>query len=152
MSKPVLTRFLARAKKAVGLTGEVTVLLCGDDRIRDLNRTFRRKNKPTDVLSFPVGENAEGAAGDLAISVETAALQACEHGHPLVDELRILLLHGVLHLAGFDHEVDAGEMRAREGELRAELRLPTGLIERTLAPQPLRTRVAPKKAAPRRAR
>ena len=135
-----------------GLTGEVTVLLCGDDRIRELNRTFRRKNKPTDVLSFPAGENAEGAAGDLAISVETAALQAAEHGHSLIDELRILLLHGVLHLAGFDHEADAGEMRAREAELQAKLRLPVGLIERTLAPRPARTLGAAKKVVAGRTR
>lgn len=152
VSKPVLARFLTRAKTVAGVAGEVTVLLCGDDRIRELNRTFRRKNKATDVLSFPAGDNAEGVVGDLAISVETAALQAAEHGHTLADELRILTLHGVLHLAGYDHEVDAGEMRAREAELRAKLRLPSGLIERTLTPPSTRERSAATKLAAGRVR
>ena len=141
LRKPDLRRFLLRAQKAVGLDGEVTVLLCGDTRIRELNRDFRGKNKATDVLSFPAGENAEGAAGDLAISLQTAAKQAARHGHSLAEETRVLLLHGVLHLAGLDHETDAGEMRAREAELRTTLKLPNGLIERTLAPRRRRAAV-----------
>ena len=149
LRKPELSRFLLRVKKAVALPGEVTVLLCGDVRIRALNRNFRGKNKATDVLSFPAGNNAEGAAGDLAISVETAAKQAVQHAHPLADELRVLLLHGVLHLAGFDHEADTGEMRVREAELRTLLKLPGGLIERTLAtPRRRTTRAAAAKAKP----
>lgn len=132
LGKPELSRFLLRAKKAAGLAGEVTVLLCDNTRIRQLNRDFRGKNKATDVLSFPAGENAEHAAGDLAISVETAAKQAAQHGHDLSTELRVLMLHGVLHLAGFDHEADSGEMHQREAELRAKFKLPGGLIERTL--------------------
>lgn len=130
--RPDLGRFLLRAQKAIGLLGEVTVLLCGDGRIRELNKAFRGKNKATDVLSFPPGEHAGETAGDLAISVETAARQAAEHGHTLQEELRVLILHGTLHLAGFDHEADAGEMRTRETELRAQLKLPVGLIERTV--------------------
>jgi probable rRNA maturation factor len=132
LRKPDLSRFLKRAQKAVGLDGEVTVLLADDARLKELNRTFRHKNKATDVLSFPAGDNAEGIAGDLAVSVETASRQAAEHGHSLEEELRILILHGVLHLSGHDHEKDNGEMRARESELRAALQLPAGLIERTL--------------------
>ncbi|MGI4854876.1 MAG: rRNA maturation RNase YbeY [Janthinobacterium lividum] len=138
LRKPELARFLVRAKKAVGVLGEVTVLLCDDTRIKGLNKDFRGKNKATDVLSFPMGENPEGALGDLAVSVDTAARQAAEHGHGLDEELRILLLHGLLHLAGLDHEADAGEMRERETELRAKLKLPAGLIERTL---PVRKRL-----------
>ena len=130
LRKLELARFLGRARRAVALSGEVTVLLAGDTRLRELNRQFRRKNKSTDVLSFVSGEHGGGAAGDLAISVETAARQAEEHGHTLAEELRILMLHGVLHLAGYDHEQDAGEMRALEVELRAKLHLPAGLIER----------------------
>jgi probable rRNA maturation factor len=126
-----LSRFVNRARKAAALDGDVTVLLADDGRLKELNRTYRRKNKPTDVLSFPAGENGEGVAGDLAISVETAARQAAEHGHALDDELRILVLHGVLHLAGYDHEADTGEMRTLESALRAKLKLPVGLIERT---------------------
>lgn len=132
LRKPELARFALRARKAAGVTGEVTILLCDDVRMRSLNRSFRGKNKATDVLSFPAGENAEGAAGDLAISVDTAARQAADHGHTLQEEIRILLLHGMLHLAGLDHETDSGEMRQREAELRAKLKLPAGLIERTL--------------------
>ena len=131
-TKQQLTRFLTRARNAVGLSGEVTVLLADDARLKALNRSFRGKNKATDVLSFPAAPNGEGVSGDIAISIETAGRQAAEHGHTLPDELRILLLHGVLHLAGFDHETDQGEMRAREQELRAKLRLPSGLIERAM--------------------
>ena len=132
LRKPELARFLLRAKKAAGVCGEVTVLLCDDVRIKGLNKDFRGKNKPTDVLSFPAGENPEGVVGDLAVSIDTAARQAAEHGHTLHDELLILVLHGVLHLAGLDHEADSGEMRRRETELRVKLKLSAGLIERTV--------------------
>lgn len=131
-TKQELGRFLTRVRKAVGVDGSATVLLADDARLKELNRSFRGKNKPTDVLSFPAPTNGEGTIGDIAISVETAARQAGEHGHTLGEELRILLLHGVLHLAGFDHETDRGEMRAREGELRRKLGLPGGLIERAM--------------------
>ena len=109
------------------------MLLTSDSELRRLNRTFRKKNKATDVLSFPAPLEAEGMAGDLAISLDTAARQAAEQGHTLREEVRILLLHGLLHLAGEDHEIDSGEMAAREHELRGQLRLRSGLIERTKA-------------------
>jgi probable rRNA maturation factor len=135
-SKPALTRFLHRAQDAVGLRGEVDVLLTSDEEIRRLNRTFRKKNKPTDVLSFPAPEELAGEhAGDLAISLDTAARQAESYGHTLNDEIKILLLHGLLHLAGMDHEIDSGEMAAREAELRTELKLPVSLIERASTPR-----------------
>ncbi|RZU42616.1 rRNA maturation RNase YbeY [Edaphobacter modestus] len=131
LAKSGLTRFLRRAREAVGLKGEVDVLLTSDQELRRLNRTFRGKNKPTDVLSFPAPEEiADEHAGDLAISLDTAAQQAENFGHSLGQEVRILLLHGLLHLAGMDHEVDSGEMAAREAELRRELKLPVTLIER----------------------
>jgi probable rRNA maturation factor len=130
LSKSGLTRFLNRAREAVGLHGEVDVLLADDATLRSLNKTFRQKNKATDVLSFPAAENPYGHAGDLAISLDTAARQAAAFGHTLRDEVRILLLHGLLHLSGMDHETDKGEMAAREAELRRELRLPVTLIER----------------------
>jgi probable rRNA maturation factor len=132
LSTPTLTRFLNRARLAVGVKGAVDVLLADDPTLRHLNRTFRGKNKPTDVLSFPAPSAfAAKHAGDLAISLQTAARQAATHGHPLTDEIKILLLHGLLHLSGEDHESDNGEMAAREATLRRELRLPTTLIERT---------------------
>jgi probable rRNA maturation factor len=129
-TKRTLTRYLREAKAAVGLKGEVSVLLTTDTGIRGLNRRFRKKNKATDVLSFPVEDGSSGLAGDLAISVETAARQAQEQGHGLSVELRVLMLHGLLHLAGYDHESDDGEMARKERRLRAKLRLPQGLIER----------------------
>jgi probable rRNA maturation factor len=130
ISKAGLSRFLNRARNAIGLEGEVDVLLTSDVEIKRLNKAFRGKNKATDVLSFPAPEEFDGVAGDLAVSLDTAAKQATEHGHQLRDEVRILLLHGLLHLAGEDHETDSGEMAAREAELRSELGLPVGLIER----------------------
>ncbi len=130
LSRAGLSRFVNRACAAVALDGSVEVLLTSDDEMRRLNRTFRKKNKATDVLSFPAPPEAEGMAGDLAISLDTAARQAEEQGHTLREEVRILLLHGLLHLAGEDHETDAGEMAAREIELRAQLKLRSGLIER----------------------
>ena len=119
-----------RARAAVGIEGEVHVLLADDKTLRRLNRQFRGKDRATDVLSFPAVESGAGVAGDLAISLETAARQAKQYGHSLRDEVRVLLLHGVLHLAGFDHERDRGEMAAREAALRRELGLAVGLIGR----------------------
>jgi probable rRNA maturation factor len=138
LSASGLGRFLRAAQQAVGLEGEVHVLLADDATLRRLNRTFRGKDKATDVLSFPAGPTTvffgepEGPelAGDLAISLEAAARQATRYGHSLRDEVRVLLLHGVLHLAGFDHEADSGEMAGREAELRKRLGLPAGLIAR----------------------
>jgi probable rRNA maturation factor len=131
LSRAGLSGFLRRAQAAVGLRGEVEVLLAGDRTLRRLNREFRGKNKATDVLSFPAMAEMTGVfAGDLAVSLETAQRQAAEHGHSLRDEVRVLLLHGLLHLSGMDHEVDDGEMAEREGLLRKELRLPSGLIAR----------------------
>ncbi|MEI9977954.1 MAG: rRNA maturation RNase YbeY [Edaphobacter sp.] len=132
LSTPALTAFLRRARLATGLRGQVDVLLTTDATLRRLNRDFRGKNKATDVLSFPAPPAfADQHAGDLAISLETAARQAALYRHPLAAEVKILLLHGLLHLTGLDHEADQGEMAARETLLRAELRLPTSLIERT---------------------
>jgi len=132
LSTPTLTRFLNRARAAVGVRGAVDILLANDPTLRHLNKTFRGKNKPTDVLSFPAPSAfAAKHAGDLAISLETAARQAAAHGHALADEIRILILHGLLHLSGEDHETDNGEMAAREEILRRELRLPVALIERS---------------------
>ncbi|MGA3081509.1 MAG: rRNA maturation RNase YbeY [Terracidiphilus sp.] len=131
-----LARFLAEAQVAVRLKGEVTVLLTTDAAIRKLNRQFRGKNKATDVLSFPTeGIGAEEMAGDLAISVATALRQAVEQGHSLSTEIKVLILHGLLHLAGYDHEADEGKMARRERLIRAKLGLPQGLIERAEAPE-----------------
>jgi|GEM_PF-5281663 len=121
------------------LKGQVTVLLTTDAAIRGLNRRFRGKNETTDVLSFPAegpipGSSAEEIAGDLAISVTTALAQAAGQGHSLSMEIKVLILHGLLHLSGCDHEADSGQMARRERLLRARLGLPQGLIERAAAP------------------
>jgi probable rRNA maturation factor len=132
-----LARFLTRAQTSVRLRGQVTVLLTSDAAMRDLNARFRGKNQPTDVLSFRSEHfvrGTENVAGDVAISVETAQRQSAEQGHPLATEIKVLMLHGLLHLAGHDHETDAGEMRRRERSLRERLGLPVGLIERTASP------------------
>jgi probable rRNA maturation factor len=132
-----LAAFVSEAAIAAGLDGDVSVLLTGDEHIRRLNREFRRKNRPTDVLSFPAPESLNGhrpLAGDIAISVETAARQAGEFEHPLATELQILALHGLLHLGGYDHETDTGRMARREAALRRRFRLTEGLIERSTKP------------------
>jgi probable rRNA maturation factor len=123
-----LALFAAKARRAVGLRGEVTIRITSSGEMQELNRRFRKKNKPTDVLSFPPG--LPNLAGDIAISAEIAAASAAELGHSTETELKILILHGLLHLAGYDHEGDNGEMQAREASLRRKLGLPVGLIER----------------------
>jgi probable rRNA maturation factor len=134
-SARTLARFLALAQAAVRLRDQVTVLLTTDSAIRRLNRQFRGKNKATDVLSFPTertfpGLASEQIAGDLAISVPTALRQAIQQGHSLSTEIKVLILHGLLHIAGYDHEADSGRMARRERLLRTRLGLPQGLIER----------------------
>lgn len=141
-TKRGLEAFLADSVRAAGLDGSVSVLLTGDAEIQRLNREFRGKNKATDVLSFPAGDGFRRArvAGDLAISVETAAREAAQRGHALELELRVLLLHGVLHLAGFDHETDSGEMARKENLLRKKLGLAQSLIARANVGTPKRGR------------
>jgi probable rRNA maturation factor len=142
-----LVLFASKARRAVGLRGEVNVRVTSSREMRELNRRFRKKSTPTDVLSFPA--DLPELAGDIAISGEIAAANAVELGHSIETELKILILHGLLHLAGFDHEADEGEMRARENKLRLQLKLPVGLIERT-QPLPLPRRKAGKPAVARR--
>lgn len=138
---PTLARFLREAQSQVKLRGQVTVLLSTDKVIQRLNRQFRGKNQATDVLSFPADTpGPDKIAGDLAISIPTARRQAEERGHSLAIEIKVLMLHGLLHLAGYDHETDAGQMARREQTLRARLRLPHGLIERTVGSQVSKTR------------
>jgi probable rRNA maturation factor len=136
MSARALETMAARARKAAGVKGEVHILVTGDEELRRLNRRFRHKNRPTDVLSFPGDGN--GLGGDIAISADMAAANARGLGHTLLHELNILIVHGMLHLAGYDHERDRGEMAHKEQELRRELGLPAGLIERTRRPGPRR--------------
>jgi probable rRNA maturation factor len=134
VSVAALTRFVQRTQRRVGLRGSVDVLLAGNHDLRALNRRFRGKNQPTDVLSFPAGEGPRnGFAGDIAISVDIAKQNAKRLGHTPVEEIKILCLHGLLHLAGFDHECDQGRMARKELSLRRRLGLASGLTERVAA-------------------
>ena len=131
LNEAALAKFVTRARKVAGLRGVVSVLVTSSRELKGLNRRFRGKNEPTDVLSFPAMPGLmQGFAGDVAISAEIAARNARRLGHTPAEEVRILTLHAVLHLAGYDHELDHGEMRRKEARLRKSLGLPAGLIER----------------------
>ena len=122
-----LARWLASAAPARA-RGMVTVAVVPDSRVRLLNRQFRRTDRATDVLSFPSGE--PGDLGDIVIAAGVARRQAGDAGHSLQTELRVLALHGLLHLLGYDHERDDGRMARREARLRRRGGLSEGLIER----------------------
>jgi probable rRNA maturation factor len=139
LTELTLNRFVARARRAAGLKGAVNVLITTSAGMKSLNRRFRGNDKPTDVLAFPAEPDAKKQfAGEIAISAEIAAQNARALGHSSAEEVKILVLHGVLHLRGYDHECDNGQMARREKQLRAKLRLPLGLIERSAAPRPER--------------
>jgi probable rRNA maturation factor len=130
--------------------GQVSVAIVSDRTMKALNKRFRRVNKATDVLSFPSrqpsGKRAKGKwqealspvplalspdLGEIVIARGVAARQARALGHSLRTELRVLALHGLLHLLGYDHEVDNGQMALAEGRLRRRAGLPDGLIARS---------------------
>jgi probable rRNA maturation factor len=133
LSHDMLEGFIRRVRRAVKLKGSVNILVTTSAEVRSLNRRFLGKNKATDVLSFPAAASGAGKrtlAGDIAISADVAAQNARSLGHSVTEEVKILALHGVLHLAGFDHERDSGKMARKEVILRRRFKLPTGLIER----------------------
>jgi probable rRNA maturation factor len=115
-----LRRVLRGAGRNLGVGGEVSLVLAGDRLLQRLNRDFRGKDRPTDVLSFPGGGGEEGL-GDVVISVPTAARNARRLGHSVPRELDILALHGFLHVLGHDHETDDGTMDRLEQRLRGRL-------------------------------
>jgi probable rRNA maturation factor len=118
---------VAAARAARGGDRDVSVFFCGDRRMAGLNRRWRRKGRSTDVLSFPVGESGAGFLGDIVISVPYAIRQARRRGDSPSREMERLLVHGYLHLLGYDHETDDGEMDALEARVRARL----GIAERS---------------------
>ena len=119
--------FGEKALKSAGKPGhDATIAFVSDRQIKILNTRFRGVSKPTDVLSFPAGdeefkESTQPRLGDIAISVECAERQALENGLKFDDEIAQLILHGLLHLCGYDHETDNGEMNRLELRLRSQL-------------------------------
>jgi probable rRNA maturation factor len=135
---PPLEKFLSRVRGGLGLENtDVTICLVSDAEIARMNEAYRKKKGPTDVLSFPAvakrkpvalrgvvrGPKLEAYLGDIAISPATAKRYARKNGRRLPGELRILILHGVLHLLGYDHETDQGEMNRIENRLRKRFEL-----------------------------
>ena len=112
-------RLIVRAARAMrDRHREVSIFFCGDRRMAALNRRWRHKDRSTDVLSFPAGDDDCGFLGDIVISVPFATRQALSRGEAPAKEIDRLLLHGYLHLLGYDHEVDKGEMERLEARLR----------------------------------
>ena len=111
---------------------DIELILCDNDFIQNLNDIHRRKNDPTDVLSFPMrGAREHEPAGSIVISMDKVKEEAARFEHSEKDELALLFIHGVLHLLGYDHEKDNGEMRALEEKLILHFNLPKSLIVRT---------------------
>lgn len=124
-----LQRFARRAQTLARVKGEVAILITSRREVQALNRRFRSKDTPTDVLSFP-----GVTGGDIAICAEIARQNARRLGHSVADEIKVLVLHGMLHLAGYDHETDSGQMESAEARLRLRLKLPASLIQRSRTP------------------
>jgi probable rRNA maturation factor len=141
---PWLARIAPRSARGV-----VSIAILPDNKVRALNRKYRRTDKPTDVLSFPETESGGSFTtgrkgfptpflGEIAISRGIAQKQAKLLGHSLGTEFRVLALHGLLHLLGYDHESDTGRMARAEARLRHKAGLPVGLIARTTRGDPSR--------------
>ena len=135
LSRRAVQAFARTLEAQVTRGRSFTCLVTSDAELRRLNRTFRNRDEPTDVLSFPAESPAE-SLGEIAISLHRARAQAAEFGHPLSTEIEILMLHGVLHLLGMDHEKDRGQMSRAEKKWRTKLDLPPSLIERARKTKP----------------
>ncbi|HEV8384033.1 MAG TPA: rRNA maturation RNase YbeY [Candidatus Acidoferrales bacterium] len=129
VARPALEKFSRQVKREMHLDGrEFAVCFVNAEEMKRLNRKYRGKNKATDVLSFPAAQDgglkaAPTFLGDIAIAPGVARRNAKRFGRTVHDELRILILHGVLHLLGYDHETDGGQMERRERHLRARFGL-----------------------------
>jgi probable rRNA maturation factor len=109
---------------------EIELLVLNNSQIQEINHEFRQINKPTDVLSFPYESMPGAPLGSISISIDFVEEKAKEYGHNVEDEFLLLFIHGLLHLLGFDHEVDSGEHRQKEEELIKKYNLPNSLIVR----------------------
>ena len=110
--------------------GDVELVFVNDDEMREINRSQRGIDKATDVLSFPYEQVSGGLMGSVVISTNTASRVASELGHSIECEIALLFLHGVLHILGYDHEIDGGQMRQKEKEVIEHFSLPDSLIIR----------------------
>ena len=110
---------------------DIELLIINNDEIQEYNRAYRGIDKPTDVLSFPLQDIAGAPLGSILISVDKAKEASEQFGHSLKDEIALLFIHGLLHLLGYDHEIDEGQMRRKEEELIERFSLPKSLIVRT---------------------
>jgi probable rRNA maturation factor len=128
LERPELREFARTLRDTVAKGRGFHCLISDDRELRRLNRQFLGADYATDVLSFPLHDDA--LLGEMAISAERAAAQARQFGHSRFDEIRILMLHGVLHLTGMDHETDRGAMARAEARWRRKLNLPASLIAR----------------------
>jgi probable rRNA maturation factor len=132
-----LERFARTLRSEIAGGAGFTCLITGDSQLRRLNRDFLGKDYPTDVLSFPARQMGQALPpddlGEIAISAARARAQAARFGHSLENEIRILMLHGLLHLLGMDHETDRGQMARAESRWRRRLALPASVIERVCA-------------------
>jgi len=129
VEKRALAQFANLLGRRAGGSRTFVCLLADDAHLRHLNLRFLAHDYPTDVLSFPSADDPN-QLGEIAISIERAAVQAAEFGHSCLDEIRILMLHGVLHLTGLDHEIGDHQMARAEKRWRAEFSLPETLIAR----------------------
>ena len=110
---------------------DIELILTTDEEIRELNKIYRNKDKATDVLSFPLEDMPGMPLGSIVISLDTAKRVANELGHSIEEEIKLLFIHGLLHLLGYDHEIDNGEMREKEKEIIEKFNLPNSLIIRS---------------------
>ena len=129
---PDVEGVVARAAEQVAPPGDVVILLTDDETVRDLNGRFRGKDRPTNVLSFPAPENAQPHLGDIVLAHGVCAAEARAQGKPFADHLSHLVIHGILHLMGHDHEADdeAEAMEAKERTLLAALGIPDPYLSR----------------------
>ena len=109
---------------------DIELILTTDEEIQELNKTYRKLDKPTDVLSFPLEDMPGMPLGSIVISLDTAKRNANELNHSIEEEIKLLFIHGLLHLLGYDHETDNGEMREKEKEIIEKFNLPKSLIIR----------------------
>lgn len=109
---------------------DVELIITDNDEIAQINREFRSIDKPTDVLSFPYEDSFMTPLGSIVVSIDFVKESSAKFGHTIEDELALMYIHGLLHILGFDHEIDSGEMRKKEEEIIGEFHLPTSLITR----------------------